>query len=119
MTRATCPTDTPFFMSSSRRSDATSNPPVTAMQPLSASSRQRLKTRQAIAITGNRFPIEQERTHLECAGSLGNQREASGPVVAIAGQQPDASRIPMHHHAEAIVLDLMHPARTAWWAVGR
>ena len=38
MTRATCSTDTPFFISFNRRSEATSSPPDTAMQPLSASS---------------------------------------------------------------------------------
>ena len=38
VTRATCSTVTPFFMSSSNRSDATSSPPLTATQPASASS---------------------------------------------------------------------------------
>ena len=37
VTRATCSTDTPFFISLSRRSEATSSPPEIAMQPLSAS----------------------------------------------------------------------------------
>ena len=37
VTRATCSTDTPFFISLSRRSEATSSPPEMAMQPLSAS----------------------------------------------------------------------------------
>ena len=36
VTRATCSTETPFFISASNRSEATSSPPVTAMQPLSA-----------------------------------------------------------------------------------
>ena len=40
VTRATCSTVTPFFMSSSSRSDATSSPPLTATQPESASSAQ-------------------------------------------------------------------------------
>jgi hypothetical protein len=35
VTRATCSTETPFFISFSSRSEATSSPPVTAMQPLS------------------------------------------------------------------------------------
>src|SRR4051794_25447303 len=34
-------------------------------------------------------------------------------------QQPDPTRGPRHHHAEAVVLDFMHPARTAGWAIGR
>ena len=37
-TRATCSTVTPFFISASRRSDATSSPPLTATQPERASS---------------------------------------------------------------------------------
>ena len=37
VTRATCSTVTPFFMSSSNRSEATSRPPLTATQPESAS----------------------------------------------------------------------------------
>ena len=40
VTRATCSTVTPFFMSSSSRSDATSSPPLTATQPGLASSAQ-------------------------------------------------------------------------------
>jgi hypothetical protein len=39
--------------------------------------------------------------------------------MPVPGQQPDTSRIPTHHHAEAVVLDFMHPARTARWVVGR
>ena len=38
VTRATCATVTPFFMSSSSRSDATSSPPDSATQPERASS---------------------------------------------------------------------------------
>ncbi len=38
VTRATCSTVTPFFISSSRRSDATSSPPLIATQPERASS---------------------------------------------------------------------------------
>ena len=38
VTRATCSTVTPFFISASRRSDATSSPPLTATQPDRASS---------------------------------------------------------------------------------
>jgi hypothetical protein len=38
VTRATCSTVTPFFISASRRSEATSSPPLTATQPDAASS---------------------------------------------------------------------------------
>ena len=40
VTRATWSTETPLFISVSRRSEATSRPPLMAMQPLSASCRQ-------------------------------------------------------------------------------
>ena len=40
-TRAVCATVIPFFISASSRSDAASNPALTATQPEAASSRQR------------------------------------------------------------------------------
>jgi hypothetical protein len=33
------------------------------------------------------------------------------PIIALAGEQPDASRVPPHRHAEAVVLDLVYPVR--------
>ena len=38
--------------------------------------------------------------------------------MPVAGEQSHPSSIPAHQHAEAVMLDLMDPARTRGWAIG-
>ncbi len=40
---------------------------------------------------------------------LGHQRVPGGPVVALAGDEPDAHGVPPGHEPEAVVLDLVNP----------
>jgi hypothetical protein len=35
-------------------------------------------------------------------------------LMAIAGQQPDADRVPARHQSITIMLDLVHPAWPSW-----
>ena len=50
--------------------------------------------------------------------SLHDEREAAGPVVAAAGQQPDAHGIAPGHQPIAVVLDLVNPVRARRRFVG-
>ena len=52
---------------------------------------------------------------------LDNQGVAGGPIMTVAGQQPDADRqgIASGHQPIAIVFDLMHPAWPGWRSLAR
>src|SRR5262249_44329563 len=41
-----------------------------------------------------------------------------GPVAVVTGEQPGAGSVPPHHEPEAVVLDLVQPARAARRALG-
>src|SRR5262249_39151853 len=77
-----------------------------------------IKRRQPVVTTGDCLPVNQEGTHPQRAGSLGDQRVPVGPVVPVAGEQPDAGDVAPDHHAESVVLDLVNPAGAGWRAVG-
>ena len=49
---------------------------------------------------------------------LGHQRVALRPVVAPAGDQPDAHRVAPGHEPEAVVLDLVNPVGAGRRLVG-
>ena len=52
------------------------------------------------------------------AHGLDDERISVGPVIPIAGQEPDAHGITPGHHAIAVVLDLMNPVRARRRLVG-
>src|SRR5215472_10962871 len=56
------------------------NPPVLA--PVAQS----VEHRHPVAVAGHRLPVEQERSDLQGAGGLEDQRKASRPVDAVAGE---------------------------------
>jgi hypothetical protein len=47
-----------------------------------------------------------------------DEREAAGPVVAVAGEQADAGGVAAGHEAVAVVLDLVQPAGACGRALG-
>ena len=53
--------------------------------------------------------IDQTQPHLEVVHGLRHQRIALRPVVAPAGDQPDAYRIAPGQQPETVVLDLVNP----------
>ena len=55
--------------------------------------------------------IDQAGAYLVAVHGLGHQRIALRPVVAPAGDQPDAHGIAPCHEPEAVVLDLVQPWR--------
>ena len=57
----------------------------------------------------NTLPRDQTQPHLEVVHGLRHQRIALRPVVAPAGDQPDAYRIAPGQQPETVVLDLVNP----------
>ena len=47
------------------------------------------------------------------------QRKSPGEVIAVTGDEPDADRVAPRHEAEAVVLYLVNPVRSARWRFGR
>ncbi len=70
---------------------------------------EQLKGSQALLITTHHLAVDQAGTHLEVVHGLDHQRIAGGPVVALAGDQPDADGVPPDHEPEAVMLDLVNP----------
>ena len=62
--------------------------------------------------------IDQAGPHLEVVHSLDHKRVALRPVVAPAGDQPDAHGVTSGHQPEAVVLDLVNPVRAGRGLVG-
>src|SRR5262249_8002272 len=53
--------------------------------------------------TGDRLPVNQARGHLEDVQRLEDEREAFGPVVAIAGEQPHSRGPTPRQEPEAVM----------------
>ena len=52
---------------------------------------------------------------------LDNQGVAGGPIMTVAGQQPNPDRqgIASGHQPVAVTLDFVHPARPGWRLLAR
>jgi hypothetical protein len=71
------------------------------------------------SVVGNdRLAIDQARTNRQGVHRRCHIGEACGEVVAIAGDEPDTAGISPRDDAEAVVLDLMNPARSGWRRFG-
>jgi hypothetical protein len=58
-----------------------------------------------------------EPRRFDTSGGFTMVGKALGPILAVARQQPDAGHVAAHHHAVAVVLDLVNPLvadRRAW-----
>src|SRR5262249_58259804 len=84
-----------------------------------ASVWQSVENRQTVAVAGHRLAIYQTRFTAQEVDGHGDQREASSPIIAVAGEKPDAGRVSARHHAEAVVLDLVNPVRAGGRLSGR
>ena len=58
------------------------------------------------------FAIEDEGGVAVTQRGLGDQREPIGPVVPVAGPQPNTLAFALHDHPVAVVLDFVEPLRT-------
>jgi hypothetical protein len=66
-----------------------------------------------VLVAGHGLAVDQAAAHLEPVDRLDDRWIAQRP-----GQQTYADRVVADHQAEAIVLDLVHPARAGRWALG-
>jgi len=55
------------------------------------------------------FAIEDELVGSDATRRFNNQRIAARPVVAVAGEKPNAVIVALNDQAEAILLDLVNP----------
>ena len=62
--------------------------------------------------------IDQAGAYLVVVHSLGHQRITGRPVVAPAGDQPDAHGVAPGHEPVAVVLDLVNPVGAGRGLVG-
>ena len=62
--------------------------------------------------------IDQAGAYLVVVHGLGHQRIALRPIVAPAGDQPDAHGIAAGHQPEAVVLDLVNPVGPGGRTIG-
>ena len=80
---------------------------------------QELERSHSLLITTNDLAIDQAGPHLEVIHGLDHERVAGRPVVAPAGNQPDAHGIAAGHEPEPVVLDLVNPVGAGRRLVGR
>jgi hypothetical protein len=60
-------------------------------------------------IAAHHLAVDQARAHREVVHGLEHKWEADRPVVAAAGDQPDADRVAPGHQPVTVVLDLVNP----------
>jgi hypothetical protein len=80
---------------------------------------QQFEDSQAALVASDSLAVDQAGAHLERVHRRDNRRIAWRPVVAVARQQPNAGAVATSHQPEAVVLDLVHPARGGRWPIGR
>lgn len=72
---------------------------------------QTVEVGDAIDAQQHRLAVEDEGAGAVPQRGLDDQRVAVGPVVAVAGDQPDALAVMLNYQAVAIVLDFVKPFR--------
>ena len=87
--------------------------------PIAAVAADRIEHRQAIVVADDGFPVDHTRSDGQSLNRLSGNGKPITEVMAIAGHQSDAAVSAMRQEAEAIVLDLVNPARTRRWLLGR
>ena len=69
--------------------------------------------REAAFVDDDGLAVDDARSHRQARDRVGDLREARREIVTIAGEQPHAFGVPPRNDAEAVVLDLVNPARPA------
>jgi hypothetical protein len=77
--------------------------------------------RHPTLVAAHRLAVNQAAAHLQLVHSPDNERVTGGPVMPVAGQQPDANRqgIASGHQPIAVMLDFMNPIRPGWRSLAR
>ena len=79
---------------------------------------EQLEGGQPPLVAAHHLAVDQAGPHLEVVHGLDHQRVALRPVVAPAGDQPDAHGVAPGHQPEAVVLDLVNPVGAGRGLVG-
>jgi len=79
---------------------------------------QELECGQPPLVAAHNLAVDEARPHIEVIHGLDHKRVALRPVVAPAGDQPDAHRVAAGHQPEAVVLDLVNPVGAGRGLVG-
>ena len=74
---------------------------------------QQLERGHSVHFAADRLAVDQTRAYPESYHAEADQREAVGPIIAVAGVQAHRGAISTRQQAEAIELDLMNPVAAA------
>src|SRR6516225_62785 len=69
-----------------------------------------VKHSEAIAISDNRFAVDQKRAGGQCRNGSDNERKARCEIITVPRDEPDTRTISPGHDAKAIMLDFVNPA---------
>ena len=86
---------------------------------VSAMSAYQIEHCQAIVVADDSFSVDHTRSNGQSLDRLSGHGKPITEVMAIAGHQSDTAASAMRQDAEAIVLDLVNPARTRRWLLKR
>ena len=67
--------------------------------------------RKSAIVAGDGLAIDDAGSNRQRHDSFNGEREAVGEIMAVTGDRPNAAAAPMRQDAEAVVFDLMNPAR--------
>src|SRR6516164_361641 len=70
-----------------------------------------VKHSEAIAISDNRFAVDQKRAGGQCRNGSDNERKARCEIITVPRDEPDTRTISPGHNAKAIMFDFVNPAR--------
>ena len=74
---------------------------------------------QAVVVADDGLAVDDARADGQRLDRLGDEREAVREVVPVAREKPDAAPAPVRQDPEAVVLDLVNPARARRRLAGR
>jgi hypothetical protein len=74
---------------------------------------------QAAVVADDRLAVDDARADRQRLDRLSDTRKAIRKVVAIAGEKPNIAPAPIRQDPEAVVLDLVNPARARRRLAGR
>jgi len=72
---------------------------------------QQVEDGEAVRVADDRLAIDQAGSHRQLGDGCRGEREAIGEVIAPAGVEGNAGGVALGENAEAVVLDLVNPAR--------
>jgi hypothetical protein len=69
-----------------------------------------VKHGEPIAISDNRFAVDQKRVGVQCRDGGDNEWKARAEIVAVPRDEPDTRANTARHDAKAVMLNFVYPA---------